>query len=145
MRCAGHCYRMGQIMIADLMRVLLTFLIALFVPGLALANEPIGGLRDDGEMHTVEGEVMTIWYDSFLLYDGTGKLTVMLTPGTTNRFGIKAGDVVKVTGTALAGAFKPLTLTFASGRTQLFVDNGFQPVPQDELATGNRYLRHRDW
>jgi len=128
------------------MRVLALLLAILCVPSLAQAQESIAGLQEaDGQTHVLQGEIMTLWYDSFLLYDGTGQVTVNIAPATTSSLGFQIGDAMKITGTLTAGAFKPLAIMSPAGGTLMFADEAttkaYAPIPAKELAVGNRFTR----
>ena len=93
---------------------ILAFLMALAITvnisAPAQASELIASVKADNEYYTVAGEVITIWYDSLLLGDGTGQMVVSVAPAKVEELKIDSRNTITVTGKLKAGAFYPLVI-----------------------------------
>ena len=127
------------------MRKLALLLAVLLMPAYAHASEPISALQADGEFHTVEGEVITIWYDTLLLEDNTGQVIVALAPETIDSLGLDSRKIISVTGQLKAGAFRPLVLiNNETGESFKFNwdenPNAYPPIDESTIKSNSRYL-----
>ena len=80
-----------------------------FIP--ASAGDTIAGMEFPDRDYTIEGRVITIWEDSFLMDDGTGKVIVTIAPHKTYDLKLHGQDVVQVSGRMVGKNFKPLVLS----------------------------------
>lgn len=91
--------------------VLAVMATSLLAPAFAHADDSIASIRDPKRDYVLGGDVVTVWEDSFLFDDGTGKIIVDVRPYTTRGIGIAGRDYVELTGHLSApGVLTPIVL-----------------------------------
>lgn len=120
----------------------LAALSALLVPSLAQA-ESIASINDSTRDYTLEGDVVTVWENSFLFNDGSGQIVVDIRPLTTREAGIKGRDYVQVTGhEATPGILTALVLQEANREPVLLQGTStLPPLPLNEVMRNT--IRYR--
>lgn len=100
--------------------------------------------NDPNHDYTIEGEVVTIWEDSFLLDDQTGQIVVDVKPRTIQELNLAGRDYVLVSGRYDKGVFKPVALSQGPGKVTSFLKSYDEMMPplSDELVRKNT-LQHR--
>ena len=101
----------------------------------------ISQIKPDGQDYVLEGSVVTIWEDSFLLNDGSGQLIVDIRPYTTYNLGLAGQDYVQVTGHLDDQRnLKPLVLTRAGVRSPVMFSgtDTLPPLPAREVMENTR-------
>lgn len=78
--------------------VLAALAISLLSPAFAKADDTIASIRDPKRDYVLEGDVVTIWEDSFLFDDGTAKVIVDIRPYTTRGLDLAGRDYLQITG-----------------------------------------------
>ncbi len=109
-------------------------LLVLLAPSLAHA-ERIAAMNDPERDYTLEGDVVTVWTDSFLLNDGSGQVIVDIRPYNTYDLRIAGRDYVQVTGRVNdEGVIRPLVLARANARPVMFQGTAMlEPLPLNEV------------
>lgn len=80
------------------------------LPSLAMADS-IASMSNPDRDYTIEGDVVTVWEDSFLFNDGSGQIIIDIRPYSTHGLGIAGRDYVQVTGRVDSdGVMRPLVL-----------------------------------
>lgn len=84
--------------------------------------------------YTLEGEVVTIWEDSFLLKDDTGQIVVDIRPRSTSALKLAGRDYVLVSGRMMGDVFRPMVLTKGDGTSTSFNAAALLPeLPKAEV------------
>ncbi len=121
------------------------FAIAGAIP--CFAGDTIALIRsqnDPNHDYTIEGEVVTIWEDSFLLDDQTGQIVVDVKPRTIQELNLAGRDYVLLSGRYSKGVFKPVALSQGAGKVTSFLKSYDEMMPplSDDVVRKNT-LQHR--
>ena len=127
----------------------LTAVVALLVslPAVATPNpnapqvSKVASLQS-GRDYTIEGDIQTLWDNSFLLHDQSGEIVVELGKHSTYDIGLHARGYVQVSGHLVNGHFVPLTLAKPDGTTIMFTGTTkYAPLnTRDVLHNTNRWM-----
>lgn len=96
----------------------------------------------DARDYVLEGTVVTVWDDSFLLSDGSGQVVVDIRPYDSFGLGLAGQDFVQVTGRPVDGKLRPLVISRSSGETIMFGGTDMlEPLAMDEVMENTRRYR----
>lgn len=95
-----------------------------------------------GRDYTIEGDIQTLWDNSFLLHDSSGEIVVELGQHSTYDIGLHARGYVQVSGHLVNGHFVPLTLAKPDGTTVMFTGTSqYAPIDmQSVLRNTNKWM-----
>ncbi len=97
------------------------------------AAPPDAATRD----YTFEGDIVTIWEDSFLFNDSTGQVVVDIRPHTTSELKLAGRDYVLISGHMDGAVFKPMVISKADGTSVTFNGTAALPPLSPETVTRN--------
>lgn len=108
--------------------------LAVLLPSVGHA-ESIASMTDPDRDYVLEGDVITVWTDSFLLNDGSGQVIVDVRPFGTRELRIAGRNYVQVIGRVNEdGVLKPLTITRGNNLPVLFQGVAMlEPLPLNEV------------
>lgn len=103
----------------------------------------IASMTDPNRDYVLEGDVVTVWTDSFLFNDGSGQIIVDVRPYKIHDLGIAGRDYVQVVGRVDGnGVMRPLVLSSATHGTTMFSgDDMLEPLPFNEVMKNT--IRYR--
>ena len=118
-------------------------LLSVFLPASAMAADSVAHMKHDPSRdYTVEGDVVTVWEDTFLLDDGTGQVIVSVAPRKNHDIGIGPRDYVQVSGHMDGTQMKPLTIVESGREPVLFTGTStMEEIPLAEVMRNT--ARHR--
>lgn len=95
-----------------------------------------------GRDYTIEGDIQTLWDNSFLLHDSSGEIVVELGQHSTYDIGLHARGYVQVSGHLVNSHFVPMTLAKPDGTTVMFTGTSqYAPLDtQTVLHNTNRWM-----
>ena len=127
-------------MTSSLLRLLALCLF--LAPSLAMADS-IVSMKDDSRDYTLEGDVVTVWNDSFLFNDGSGQVIIDVRPYTTYDLGLAGRDYVQVVGRVNEeGVLRPLVLTKGGRQPVMFQGASMlEPLPFNDVMRNT--IRYR--
>lgn len=116
-----------------LFSVLVLLLSALALQQPAWAADSVAGMTDKERDYTLEGDIVTVWENSFLFNDGSGQVIVDIRPHTSRELDIRGRDYIQVTGHLVdTGILKPLVMQRGSSDPVLF--QGVDTLPPLHLT-----------
>lgn len=118
-------------------------LLSVFLPASAMAADSVAHMKHDPSRdYTVEGDVVTVWEDTFLLDDGTGQVIVNVAPRKNHDIGIGPRDYVQVSGHMDGSQMKPLTIVEAGRQPVLFTGTStMEEIPLAEVMRNTARYR----
>lgn len=113
---------------------LLALCLALVAPSVALA-ESIASMTNPDRDYSLEGDVVTVWHDSFLFNDGSGQVIVDVRPHTTRELQIAGRNYLQVVGRVNEeGVLRPVVIAKANRDPIMFRGLALlKPLPFNEV------------
>lgn len=118
-------------------------LLSVFLPASAMAADSVANMKHDPSRdYTVEGDVVTVWEDTFLLDDGTGQVIVNVAPRKNHDIGIGPRDYVQVSGRMAGNQMNPLTIVESGHEPVLFTGTStMEEIPLAEVMRNTARYR----
>jgi hypothetical protein len=126
---------------------LLAAFVAVVAPAMASDfPDNIAGMRPgDDRDYVLEGTVVTVWDDSFLLNDGTGQIVVDIRPYDSYSLDLNGQDYVMVTGRPVDGKLRPLVISRqGAGHVMFSGEAMLEPLPMNEVMRNTTRYRMRE-
>jgi len=136
------CYVNFSAMMTKTFLRLMALSLALVAPSVASA-ERIAAMTDPTRDYSLEGDVVTVWHDSFLFNDGSGQVIVDVRPRTTRDLQIAGRDYLQVVGRVNEeGVLRPVVIA-ESGREPIMFRGLalLEPLPLDEVMKNTTRYR----